>query len=173
MLFFSGHLKTNCSNRPRSTTLQNRTIRHYRCYPGLILLASLKPISQSKHWESILLLGCCCFRGSNRVETWSFFIFNMIDLPNKCGHIISYLSADDTDLLYESNTSSSFPNEELPDIGSWLAENKLLLNCFKTQLVTFNSCNSIVILDGKVLPESNYVNYLSVKKTKIWNLISI
>ena len=74
------------------------------------------------------------------------------DMPNNCQHVIHYRFADDTYLLSEFDNSFSSLNEELTELSSWYAENKLLLNSSKTQLATFNFCNNNnVILDGKVL----------------------
>ena len=64
--------------------------------------------------------------------------------------------------MYEFIHSFCFPNWEISNISSWFGESKLLLNRFKTQVVTFKSHSKNVILHGIVLLEYKDVIFLGV-----------
>ena len=70
------------------------------------------------------------------------FLIYINDLPNASKRLTFYLSADDTDIYYESKDLANLTktvNKELRFVNKWLDANQLSLNIDETNYITFHS----------------------------------
>ena len=79
------------------------------------------------------------------------FLIFINDLPAVCKKLTFYLSADDTNIYFESDSLDLLEktmNKELRNVDKWLTTNRLALNVDKSHFVLFHSLTSGV---GKFL----------------------
>ena len=111
-------------------------------------------------WSNFEPINCGVPQGS--ILGPLLFIIYINDFPKCCPNVITYLFADDPNLIYSKKISlTSCLDKELMNVPSWMILNKLPLNIPRTQMQHFNHTSNVQFM-GVNLVNDDSAKFLGI-----------